>query len=220
MYSLPEEQNKLLKEMSEIEAQERAGILPVRNNLTLFLIGLSWTIGTVAIILNTFGIRQDNTYVIIGITIGISACLAISYYGYKIGLYLTAIAFTPLSLLISRVAGFENTAFVILLDSIALFAYSNLFGRNGYIIGSAIFLTKIILIGLYGPHAESLESLLSQVVNTLAIGIIPVLMHSTSRVSIKAKKQEIRAQILALQNQDLIGSWGNMFSGAKQGGQG
>jgi hypothetical protein len=44
-------------------------------------------------------------------------------------------------------------------------------------------------------------------------------MDSTSKVSIRAKKAEIRAQILALQNQDLIGSWGSMFSTQTQNNQ-
>jgi len=211
MYSLPDEQNKLLKQLGEIDSQERTGLIPVRSNITLFLIFFIWTIATIDVILNLTGQRNDGLYIIIGIALTLSFLLILCYYNLKFGYYLASIAVIAISFFITRNSNFENTVLVVLIDSVALFTISNLFGKNGYITGAIIFLAKIVGIHFFIQNNSNIETLISQSVNILAIGVIPVLMLSISKVSRRAKKQEIRAEILALQNQDLVSSWGSMF---------
>ena len=93
MYSLPDEQNKLLKEMGELDAQERAGLIPVRSNINLFLIFLVWFFGTVGVILNITGNRTDGIPLLIGICIGLSFFLILAYYNISFGFYLATIGF-------------------------------------------------------------------------------------------------------------------------------
>lgn len=211
MYSLPDEQNKLLKQLGEIDAQERSGLIPVRSNITLFLIFFLWTVAVLTLVLNIAGLRSDGFYMVIGIVLAISIFLALSYYNIKIGYYLTCLALLGVAGYATKVSNLQNTTLLILIDSVIIFTFANLFGRNGYIIGGIIFATKAIVIYLFFQSDKTVETLVSQVFNMLAIGIIPVLMLSISKVSRRAKKQEIRAEILALQNQDLVSSWGSMF---------
>lgn len=212
MYSLPEEQNKLLKQMGEIDAQERAGIVPVRSNIILFLIFLLWSIATFALFLNIAGIRNDGFYLVLGGVLVVTMFLALAYYNLKFAYYLTCIALLGISGYATYKSGFNNTELLILIDSIIIFTFANLFGRNGYILASLIFVTKAVVIYWFFQQDKTIETIVSQAVNLLAIGIIPVLMLSVSKASRRAKKQEIRAEIIALQNQDLVSSWGSTFS--------
>lgn len=211
MQSLPDEQNKLLKEMGDLDAQERAGILPVRSNLNLLLIVFTWTIAIVATILNVLGQRTDGVQTILIMTLVASAGLIISYYNKVIGYYLAAITFLALNLYITYTSNFEITAIIVLFDSLVVFVFANEFGRNGFILGLLLVTGKLVGIFFWKDTSRSYDILIAEIVNIFAIGIIPVLMLSISKVSRKAKKAEIRAEILSLQNQDLIGNWGTMF---------
>lgn len=211
MYSLPDEQNKLLKSMGDLDAQERAGILPVRNNLNLLLIAFTWAVGIAATIFNVTGQRNDGIQTILIITLIISACFILAYYNWKIGYYLSTLAFIAGASYLSYLFKFENTPLVVLIDSVAVFVMANQFGRNGFILGFLLFGGKVLALHYMSSQMNNIDELIAQLINIFAIGIIPVLMISISKVSRKAKKAEIRAEILALQNQDLVGSWGSLF---------
>lgn len=216
MYSLPEKQDKLLKMIGELDAQERAGINPVRNNIIAFLIVLIWIMGIVGFTLNFIGYRSDGLVVMSLIVIVLSGSLILSYYNLKIGYYLSILSFAGVSGYLIYYYGPQNIPLTILFDSITIFVYANLFGRNGYIVGSVVFVAKALSIYLFFQQDKTIETIIAEIVNMLAIGIIPVLLLSISQVSRRAKKQEIRAEILALQNQELVGSWGTMLGGANQ----
>lgn len=216
MYSLPDEQNKLLKEMGELDAQERAGILPIRNNLNLLLIAFVWAVGIFATIFNLTGLRNDGIQVILITTLVISSSFILAYYNKTFGFYLSVLTFTAGALYLSYTSNFTNTPLIILIDSVAVFVIANQFGKAGFIMGFTLFALKAIGQHFLKSQMNNIDELIAQVINIFAIGIIPVLMISISKVSIKAKKSEIRAEILALQNQELVGSWGNMFETPRQ----
>ncbi len=211
MYSLPDEQNKLLKEMGDLDAQERAGILPVRNNLNLFLLFFTWVIGIVAVALNLLGQRGDGIQTILVFVLIASASLSLAYYNKKFGYYLSIVVYMALAGYVTYTSNFQNTPVVILLGALTVFVFANQFGRSGFTMGLILGTLKALSIFFFASEKREYEVLIAEIINMFSIGIIPVLMLSISKVSRKAKKAEIRAEILALQNQDLLSSWGSMF---------
>ena len=214
MYSLPDEQNKLLKEMGDLDAQERSGIIPVRSNLNLLLLVFSWVIAIIFTIINILAGITDSIQFILIITIVVSIALILSYYNKRVGFYLSAIAFLAANLYGTYASNYQVNAIIVLLDSLVVFVFANQFGKYGFIFGYSIVLAKLIGLFFFNENGKY-DELVAQAINIFAIGIIPVLMLSISKVSRKAKKAEIRAQILSLQNQDLIGNWGSMFDQQK-----
>jgi hypothetical protein len=219
MYSLPKEQDKLLKEMGDLDNLERLGISPLRNNLNLFIIILIWSIALTLGILNLFEFREDNFLFLILPVLFLSFFLLLAYYNIRIGFFLVSIGAFFINIGVSYLMNFELNLISALVDGIFIFIISTQFTRQGFIAGIILIFLKSVPALINFDFVSNIEVLFAHFVISFCIGFIPVIMDSTSKVSIRAKKAEIRAQILALQNQDLIGSWGSMFSTQTQNNQ-
>jgi hypothetical protein len=214
---LPAEQDKLLKELNDIDAQERAGVLPERSNINLFLIMLVWVLGTFLAVLAITRNQSDLLYQILVLCIVLSFSLMGSFYNKRWGFYTSCVIALVVNGYVSY-KYFDNTnEFVHLVDGITIFLFANQLGKRGYITASVLAAAKVAVLFYLKPGDRAIEDAISSIISMCLIGIIPVLMASISRASRRAKKQEVRAEILSLQNQDLIKSWGDFYqSGSVQ----
>ncbi len=210
MQTLPAEQNRLLKAMNEIDAQERAGVIPLRSNVNLGLIFAIWILTTVLSAISISQGRPNDLISLGGFVLIATISFALAYYNKNFGFYLSAIM-AIVGNIYSTVAFTQTSDLATLFNAITVFIVANQFFMRGYIFASIIVIAKILVIYFIRDTNTPLEAIFAQVITILTVGIIPVLMLSISKVSIRAKKQEIRAEILSLQNQDLISSWGPLF---------
>ncbi len=213
--TLPAEQDKLLKEFNDIDAQERQGILPERSNINLYLIVLVWILGTIFTVASL--VRQAGNYLtpIILICSLMSVTLIAAFYNKKVGFFLSCIAAVAINGYVTWLSPQHHSEFVTLLDGLTIFIFANQFGTRGYYFASALIAAKVISIFFLLPYDKYIEHLFSNVLNIVTVGVIPVLMGSVSRASRRAKKQELRAEILSLQNQDLLSSWQSFYQGGQ-----
>lgn len=207
--NLPAEQEKLLRELNEVDTLERLGILPERSNINLFLIGFVWTLGifiSIANIVNNASTNLTSIFIFCIITsIGLSA----SYYNKSWGSYLSSLSVLIGNAFFTYQLPGHHSDFSVLLDGLTVFIFSNQFGRNGFIAASTMVILKTTGILVEFRGKKDLENYFANLIIICAVGIIPVLIRAISQFSRNAKRQEIRAAILALQNQDLLASWQN-----------
>jgi hypothetical protein len=208
-----EEQDKLIKQLNDIDSLERQGIFPERNNVNLFLLGVNWVIGILWSITNIINGDKQFVYQIFGFCILLSLALTAAFYNKKWGMVLVC-------LLILFIDGYETylvpghySQLIIFLDSIAVFTFTNQFRRSGFIFGITLVLGKIIGIQYFFGDLKDLENILASTLNVATLGLIPLLIASISRVGRRAKKGEIRAEILARQNEELMKVWEQYYSG-------
>lgn len=209
--TLPAEQDKLLKELNDIDAQERAGVLPERSNINLFLIMLVWTFGTFLAVLSVFRQQNNTLYQILALCLILSITLMGAFYNKKWGLYSSSFVSLIVNVYITYKYENEYNGFLILVDGLTIFLCANQLGKKGYIISSILTTVKVIVLFYINPGTRVIEDIIASIVSVSLVGVIPVLLASISRASRKAKKQEIRSEILSLQNQDLIKSWGDFY---------
>ena len=217
MIALPAEQDKLLKELNDIDTQERLGILPERSNLNLIMLCLIWVF---AVIVSVILILKKEQHYINGILI-VCSLLSIgligSFYNKKWGFFLSAVFALEANYYITTLYTNRFSHVITLTDALTVFIFANHFHKKGYIAASAILIPKtVILYFLFKNKIPDGENVVASIVIMLTIGIIPVLLTSLSKVSRKARKQEIRSEILSLQNQDLLNSWQDFYQAPKQ----
>lgn len=204
---LPENQNSLLKEMQEIDAQEKSGIIPIRNNLNLILIFTTWGLGILMSILSIVTKTPEDLNFIIIACLSLTGVFALAYYNIKAGFYLVCIVAVLVDIISIWTFPELTNEFRILFGGIAVFSLANQFYYQGYFVGIVIVYANLIVFRLINQFVN-IESMIAELLIISTIGFIPILTLSISRVSRIAKKQEIRAEILSLQNQELISNWG------------
>lgn len=209
MSALPEQQEKLLRELNSFESLDRKGIYPEKSNINLFLLVTIWIVGAVIIAISIFkGNKTALNEVIVAAGVA-SLSLIGAYYNQVWGKYLAVLSLLGINGFLTYKANFTYSEFLTLVDALTVFAITNQFGRNGYFLGLSLILGKATT--LFMIEAQNQESYLEQglaiIVNVAVLGILPLFISSISATSRRAKKQEIRAEILSLQNQDLIDSW-------------
>lgn len=222
MVTLPENQDQLLKKLHEIEEEEKAGIWPERAKIVL---GLLAVVIILFIIVMTFLVLRQ-AYSLIPVD---SALIFIAFAGLVAGYFNKKPGFC-ISIVISILASFYATyitsshysEFITVLDALAIFIAATGFGKKGFFpVLTIIALKTIVVFALfsgnrYTDFAASIVDLVSHLLNVSLIGYVPVLIQSISAVSRLATKQTIRAEILSLQNQELLQSWGSFYKGNKE----
>jgi membrane-associated HD superfamily phosphohydrolase len=216
--ALPAEQDALLKELNDIDAQERAGILPERSNINLFLIVLIWAFGTFLAILTIVRQQNDLLYQILALCLLVSFALMGAFYNKKWGFYLSCIIALAINLYVTYQYKNQYGGFLTLVDGLTIFIFSNQLGKRGYIGSATLMVAKMVVLYLFFADVKNIEDIVSNIITIVIVGVIPVLLASISRASRRAKKQEIRAEILSLQNQDLIKSWGDFYQSGMTSG--
>jgi hypothetical protein len=217
MIRLPEDQDKLLKELNVIDSQDRLGIRPERNNINLFLVVLIWLFGIIASIFFILSKQSEYISQIFGLCVAISIGLIASFYNKTWGFYWACL----FALIFDGYINYQYdptyiSAVTTLADGLTVFIISNQFGRKGLIAASILVISKLTFLFFSYSDTSRTDDYLASVINILTIGSIPVLLSSISQFSRKARKQEIRAAILSLQNQDLLSSWQDFYKGAEQ----
>jgi hypothetical protein len=216
--ALPAEQDKLLKDLNDIDAQERAGILPERSNINLFLIILIWAFGTFLAILTIIRQQTNLLYQILGLCLLMSFGLMGAFYNKKWGFYASCLFALAINFYVTYQYKNQYSGFLTLVDGLTIFIFANELGRRGYFVSAILMVSKMAGLYYFFPQTRNLEDIVSNVITIIIIGIIPVLLASISRASRRAKKQEIRSEILSLQNQDLIKSWGDFYQSGMTNG--
>jgi hypothetical protein len=216
MIALPAEQDKLLKELNDLDTQERLGLLPERSNLNLIMLCLIWLF---AIIVSVILITKKEQHYINGILI-LCSCMSVgligSFYNKKWGFFLSAIFALGADYYITTLYKSHFSHVVTLTDALTVFIFANHFHKKGYIAANMIVIPKVIIMYFLSKNSiPDGENIVASIVITLTIGIIPVLLTSLSKISRKARKQEIRSEILSLQNQDLLNSWQDFYQSPK-----
>ncbi|MFW5720029.1 MAG: hypothetical protein ACOCXT_03325 [Candidatus Dojkabacteria bacterium] len=206
---LPEEQEKLLRELNLLDTQERHGILPERSNINFLLIIFTWIVGILyALNLLVDGRSSFLSYVLIAAGIQ-SFTLILAYSNARIGLYLSVAA----AVAINAVTGYfhpnlsESPFLFMLINILTIGIAANQFGWSGYTLILVLVLMKLGVLLLFFTDEANYVDFFVNITMISMVSYLPVLLRSLAAVSRKAKKQEIRAEILSLQNQDLLASW-------------
>lgn len=216
--NLPKEQDELLRELHEVESLDQNGILPERSNTNLFLLGLTWALAiVVSIIFYQSGNETNNLFIkIFSIAIAFSLSFTWAYYHKNAGLYLSSLVSLGFNFYLSFFEAWETkTSLIVLIDGITVFIVANQFGRRGYLLALIAIVAKNTYLYIYQDYITDLYDLAALIINISITGIIPVLIRSISSVSRHAKAQEISSKILALQNEDLLKSWVDMYQHKK-----
>ncbi len=214
--TLPIEQDRLLKDLNDIDAQERHGILPERSNINLFLIILIWVFGTFMAVLTVFRQQPNLLYQILALCFSVSFALMGAFYNKIWGYYASCFFALTINLYVTYQYRQNYGGFMLLVDGLTIFLFSNELGKKGYITSSLLIVIKMAVVLYFFRQIVNPEDIVANTITMVIVGVIPVLLASISRASRRAKKQEIRAEILSLQNQDLIKSWGDFYQSGSQ----
>lgn len=104
----------------------------------------------------------------------------------------------------------EYTVIMTLVDGLTIGAIANNYLKKGYYIAASFITLKIILLFyLFPPVGRSGEDLIGIILNTNSLGLLPWFILKTSISTLKMRKQQLRAQILAIQNNELSLQWAN-----------
>lgn len=211
MSELPKEQDTLLKQLQHFEALEKQGIIPERSNTNLFLIIFTWIVCT--ILTAIFAFRKETALIspILILCFLITSTLYGAYNNKMWGFYTSTIVILAACLYATYVNGMHYTDLITLLDGIVIFVFANQFAQKGYAIAAFIIAGKVLIIHFLFDSQKDIEDVTAILINTLTIGFTPVLMTLLSKASRRAKIQELRSEILSLQNQELLQSWGNYY---------
>lgn len=94
---------------------------------------------------------------------------------------------------------------------IAILVCANQFLKIGFLVSSILMTTLTIVIYAHFPSIRYPHEVISTVFNSLVLGCIPLLLQIMARSINIARKEELRAEILAIENQELIQSLGSFF---------
>jgi hypothetical protein len=211
MSALPKDQDLLLKELRQFEKLERDGILPERSNTNLFLIVFTWILGTAITLI--YALRGEVSFIsnILIVCFIASITFYLSYRNSIIGFISSCILITIISLYAMSLNDMSYSNLIVLLDGMVIFVFANQFMKTGYVIGAVFIIVKLLVVQIALHGGNSPEDIISIIINVLIFGGGPVLINMLSKVSRKAKIEELRAELLSIQNQELVQSWGNFY---------
>jgi len=212
MITLPAEQDRLLKELNNIDAQDRLGIRPERNNINIFLVILIWLFGIIISVITIFNHQSFYVSRIILFCSSISIGLIGAFYNKTWGFYIACICALAFNIYANLQYPRYHSDVTTLMDGLTIFIFANQFGKYGYVTGLTIILAKVSYIFFQYGELYNIDNYFATMINVISLGFLPVLLESISKFSRKARKQEIRAEILSLQNQDLLGSWQDFYT--------
>lgn len=214
MKILPREQDKLLKQLADLENRSRKGTKPELIVVVFSLIVLS-TISFGIIVLNDYYSNYGRN--ILGVTL-IWLLLIASLYGcYKGNKY--AYAFSTIISLGLNVAftyfissAHPNYQSLCLIgDIFTLILITTLFSNSGYLISTFLVIVKNFFFYFVLRLQIDYISIFIDTIIVFTTGTFMLMIIYLFRLSENAKMAMIRAEILALQNQELISSWETFF---------
>ena len=102
---------------------------------------------------------------------------------------------------------------IVYIYALFVFSVAAQYKLKGFIAASTLFIvTEIYFVINQGFSVERLHSLILTILIVETIGLIPVLLYEITKVRKETRLQQLRLQILALQNQDLVNSWQEYFT--------
>jgi hypothetical protein len=69
-----------------------------------------------------------------------------------------------------------------------------------------------LVIYIVFPGGRYPHNIISTLINTLSLGIIPILLQSRGEEVRTARKEELKAEILAIENQELIENFAQKYN--------
>lgn len=215
---LPQDQDRLLREYNDIYNQERLKLYSEQRVINLFLIGLSWILGGLLTIFLVF----DREYTLIPVLLISESIFSIgligAYKGKEWGYFTSTTTILLMNLYITyfTYAFSYHSDFNTLVDGIVIFVYANQLGRFGFTFASVIMTIKMIVLFYFFPGNQYPEHILATIINANTLGAIPLLVLNIARASKNAQRQQLRAQILLEQNEELAKSWKGIYDKMKE----
>ncbi len=207
---LPKEQDKLLKELQELESKPKEE-KSVAQGYIMF--GLAFVATIIFIILGINDYLNNSADMLVQI-FGVWACFLVSmhasYFGSKFAavIAITISAILNMALTYFFVAtqdSFQSVGLVA--DVFILMLVTSLFTDRGYIATVFIVLLKNIAILLIaGAEINYINMIVNTIILLVAGTALLIIMYLFRNVE-NSRKETIRAEILALQNQELLGGW-------------
>jgi len=214
MKLLPREQEKLLKQLEEIESRNRKGIKPELSFVVISLMILS-TISFGIIALNDFynnGGRSVFWIILVwGVLVGsLFGC----YKGNKISYFISVLTSISLNFAFTYVIGstmpnYQNLGLIA--DIFILILITSLFVDKGYLFSTFLVILKNLFFYFILKIQIDYISIFVDTIIILTTGTFMLMIIYLFRTSENAKMAMIRAELLALQNQELISSWELFF---------
>lgn len=212
--ALPKEQDKLLKELKYLENRVENKDQPEKRYV-LFGLSVIATISFILIGLNDY--YYNNSQYLAGIIILwilLSFSILACYFGNFIGYVAALLISVSMNLALSYSVYKTQTSYQslsLIADLFVLVLATSSFRNKGYIVSILLLVSKNVYF-LFMPGVEiNYVSVLVDTIIILITGTFLLMIMYLFRLADKARMQMLRAEILALQNQELIGSWEGFF---------
>jgi hypothetical protein len=200
-------QDALLKQLEELHYDERRGIVPERASINRIILILMLFMAAVFVVLKIFERDFELILIILVSMILVSVPLFAAMKNRRWGLYTVAITSGIVTVITTLTEPNYYSPIVSFCDGFFLFLIVNQLGKKGFYIITPIFLLKSILIFVLFNANQDIGYFLISLVNILALGSIPLIIQVASTATRRAKISELKAELLALQNADLLDHW-------------
>lgn len=212
--ALPKEQDKMLKELKELEDRSTSELSPERNYILTGL-GILSTFSFICIGINDY--YSNHSFYLAGIIVLwvlLSFAIILSLLDKRFGAVLASIIALSMNLGLSYILYINHSP----LQSLSLFAdifviwlITSNFGNGGYLLSTVLLIVKNFYFQIYLGTQINYLSILVDTIIILVTGTFLLMIMYLFRIAENSRMQTIRAEILALQNQELIGSWEGFF---------
>lgn len=211
---LPEEQDKLLRELQYLEAKS-PNEKGAEQGYIMFGLTVIATLAFLVISINDYFSNNANLlWVIFGVWAGFVISVYASFYGSKIGSAFATLVSITINLGLSYFLAktFPNFMNLSLIADIFVIAMvTSIYIDKGYITSTILLVVKNVAVQFIFLSNVSYITLFVDTIIILVTGTFLLLIMYFFRMAENSRMQTLRAEILALQNQELIGSWEGFF---------
>lgn len=208
--TLPEDQDKLLYEYNKLDKELKEDNLREKHLINLAVIAIITLLG---VMITVLGLVRGTAieYISPMESIIMTICALITALGYlrndRWGFYLGGLTGTSIIIYITILHPAHDSYLITLSYALAVFFFGNSFGKKGFIMSVTIVTCMMIVLFVLFPGNRGLVAIVSQLQIVYLIGVMPMLLNHVSRLSKQSRQNELKAEILAMQNEELINTW-------------
>lgn len=217
--SSSQRQDELVRELTEIQKNDQTEVPRERRYLNLGLFIMTLIFGSMLFYANykVGGVLPWMLGLVLIMTLASTAFGSLGLRSSGIAIAMIYTFFFLLSIFLLYYVKTGVREMYVLAYSIFIIAITTQLKLNGYI-ASLIFviITEAYITFSFGIDLTKLHSSILTILLSSLLGCIPLLAHRITKIRRETRLQQLRLEILALQNQDLVNSWQEYFTRKSQ----
>lgn len=212
-------QDELVRELTEIQRNDQTEVPRERRYLNLSLFIITFIFGGMLFYANynVGGVLPWLLGLVLVLTLASTAFGSFGVRSSGIAIATIYVFFFLLSIFLLYYVKTGVREMYVLAYSIFIIAMTTQLRINGYI-ASLIFviITEAYINISFGIDLTKLHSSILTVLLSSLLGCIPLIAHRVTKIRRETRLQQLRLEILAMQNQDLVNSWQEYFTRKSQ----